>query len=335
MLDLIERETNATYRRKTAHEYAGACPFCRAGDDRFRIWPEEGRYWCRVCGRKGDTIQFLRDLLHLSFAQAKEMTGGIAVGIATPRPATPRAANASNTLDAPSAAWLAQARPLVKECYHKLYGFTGSRALAWLEKRGLARDILHGNGVGFNPDDLWLEREAWGLEPAFREDGAPKGLWLPKGIVIPWFFENELWGIRIRRPAGELKYYWLPGGVMGLYGATTIKAGWPVVLCEGELDALTIRQALTTPTAAVVATGSTQGGRHLRWLARLASASVVLVAFDADDAGEKAAGYWLDALPNARRWRPYWGDANEMAQDGADIAAWIQAGIVAVASCGE
>lgn len=114
---------------------------------------------------------------------------------------------------------------------------------------------------------------------------------------------------------------------MGMYGASTIRAGWPVVLLEGELDALSVRQALTRPTAAVVATGSTQGGRRLRWLARLASASVVLVAYDNDDAGEHAAEYWIDALPNARRWRPYWSDANDMARDGADLAAWVQAGI--------
>ena len=76
-----------------------------------------------------------------------------------------------------------------------------------------------------------------------------------------------------------------------------------------------------------MATGSTQGGRHLRWLARLASASIVLVAYDADEAGETAAHFWLDALPNARRWRPYWHDANDMAKSGADVTTWIAAGI--------
>jgi len=45
------------------------------------------------------------------------------------------------------------------------------------------------------------------------------------------------------------------------------------------------------------------------------------------EAGETAAHFWLDALPNARRWRPYWHDANDMAKSGADVTTWIAAGI--------
>jgi hypothetical protein len=51
------------------------------------------------------------------------------------------------------------------------------------------------------------------------------------------------------------------------------------------------------------------------------------VAYDADDAGEAAAAFWLHALPGARRWRPYWGDPAQMLQDGADVAGWIAAGL--------
>jgi len=53
----------------------------------------------------------------------------------------------------------------------------------------------------------------------------------------------------------------------------------------------------------------------------------VLVAYDNDGPGEKASLYWLDALPNASRWRPTWGDANAMAQVGVDILAWVERGL--------
>jgi len=326
LLDLIQRESGATFKRQTAKEYSSACPFCRAGNDRFRVWPLENRYWCRICGRKGDAIQFLRDYKHLPFAQAQAAAGVVAAEPAAR--AAQRAGVQDDELRAPLAAWLEPARQFVMECYKRLYADEGRRALTWLHGRSLQTAILYDNGIGLNPVDRYFDRESWGLEPATREDGTPKPLWLPKGVVIPWFYERELWGIRVRRPAGEPKYFWVPGGVMGMYGASTIRAGWPVVLVEGELDALTIRQALRKPTAAVVATGSTNGGRRLRWLARLASASRVLVAYDADDAGETAAKFWLDALPNARRWRPFWHDANDMARDGADLCAWILAGLV-------
>ncbi|MES2344647.1 MAG: primase-helicase zinc-binding domain-containing protein [Chlamydiota bacterium] len=41
-------------------EYHSPCPKC-GGKDRFIIWKETGRYWCRQCDLKGDSIQFCRD----------------------------------------------------------------------------------------------------------------------------------------------------------------------------------------------------------------------------------------------------------------------------------
>ena len=55
-------------------EHAGPCPSCD-GDDRFHVWPAEGRYWCRGCGKHGDTIQYLRDFRGLSFREAARLVG--------------------------------------------------------------------------------------------------------------------------------------------------------------------------------------------------------------------------------------------------------------------
>jgi hypothetical protein len=49
-----------------------------------------------------------------------------------------------------------------------------------------------------------------------------------------------------------------------------------------------------------------------RWVARLALCPLVLVAFDADEAGEQVRRWWLETLDNGRYWRPYWGDANAL-----------------------
>ena len=64
---------------------------------------------------------------------------------------------------------------------------------------------------------------------------------------------------------------------------------------------------------AVVAAGSTTGRRLERWIGRIALTSIILVAFDADKAGEEAAAWWLKALGAlARRWRPFWDDPAAM-----------------------
>lgn len=57
MLDIVtaaEQRWGLQFKRKTASEYSGPCPFCREGEDRFLIF-DDGGFWCRQCGSKGWT----------------------------------------------------------------------------------------------------------------------------------------------------------------------------------------------------------------------------------------------------------------------------------------
>ncbi|RME79661.1 MAG: hypothetical protein D6784_00375 [Chloroflexi bacterium] len=163
----------------------------------------------------------------------------------------------------------------------------------------------------------------WGVED--RET-----IYLAAGVVIPWLVDGKPHKVNIRRLAvadGQSKYSSPAGwcGVRPLYNADALQPGRPAVLVEGEFDALAVQQAagdLVTP----VATGSKDAGRAARWVARLAACSLVLVAFDADEPGDKAASAWLELLPNARRWRPLLKDAGEMLAQSLDIRRWIEAG---------
>ena len=71
LLDLLDQ--NGCRLRKVANtkggEYAGACPFC-GGNDRFRVWSETGRYWCRQCDKNGDAIQFVRETKGMGYREA-------------------------------------------------------------------------------------------------------------------------------------------------------------------------------------------------------------------------------------------------------------------------
>jgi DNA primase len=98
------------------------------------------------------------------------------------------------------------------------------------------------------------------------------------------------------------------------------------MIVEGEFDALTVTQEAGNLVAAV-ATGSTCGSRRQRWQELLARASMVLVAYDSDEAGDTAAQWWLSVLPRARRCRPTSHDVCEMLQDGGDVRSWVEAGL--------
>jgi hypothetical protein len=99
------------------------------------------------------------------------------------------------------------------------------------------------------------------------------------------------------------------------------------MMVECCLDALAIAQE-AGDLLAVVAAGSTTGGRLERWIGRLTLTSLVLVSFDADEGGEQAAAWWLKTLGRrAKRWRPYWNDPSAMLQDGADLRTWVREGL--------
>jgi DNA primase len=338
LLALIGQDvTLRKHAAKDGGEYIGSCPWCggegKRDADRFHVWPnaETPRYWCRRCDRKGDAIQYVRDREHLTYPEALARLGlagngngnGAASSAAAPvirprhDPATP-----------PPEEWQARAIGFCQETEAQLWAPEGERALAWLtETRGLTPETILTASLGYNPEDHYEERAAWGLPPENDEQGRPKRVWLPRGIVIPWGAGGHVWRVNIRRPVGDPKYYSPAGCGPGLYRADTVAPGPPAVLVEGELDALTVDQYAGGIVAAV-ATGSTHGARRARWLALLAQCWRVLVSFDSDPPGEEAAGYWLGVLANARRWRPYYGkDPNGQAVAGGDVRAWVLAGL--------
>lgn len=231
----------------------------------------------------------------------------------------------------PSLTWQEHGSAWAACCQAYLWQREGSRALAYLHGRGLNDDTIRAHGLGYQPKDMYEDRALWGLPP--RPEA--KAVWLPRGIVIPWRLDGGLWRINVRRPVtthqieeGEPKYIGPPGFANALFNTDAVADGKPVLLLEGEIDAMTAIQA-APDLVAVVATGSTAGARREPWIGRLAAAPCVLLAFDCDanGAGDMAAAWWLGVLPNAVRWRPLLHDVNAMHVRGVRVRTWVAAGI--------
>ena len=334
LLELIGRDTELERVASTSGgEWSGPCPFC-GGDDRFNVWPNhpqgKGRWWCRKCGRAGDAIDYIQERDHSDFPRAVKTLGLEIHSSAGLVQAPTRTRARPKLLVAPGAQWQRAARRFAEESERHLWGHQGRRALDWLRGRGFRDESIRRAHLGYNPVTHYETWEDWGLD---ARDGSKQGVWLPRGMMIPWEIDGELWRINIRRPLtpcevqkGKPKYVGPAGYRNALYNAHELSPDRPAILAEGELDAITIAQHagdLATP----VASGSTAGARKVRWVARLALSPLVLVAFDADHGGDQAADYWMRHLDNARRWRPYWEDANRMARDGTDLRAWISKGL--------
>ena len=101
--------------------------------------------------------------------------------------------------------------------------------------------------------------------------------------------------------------------------------GKPLMLVEGTFDAMAVAQEagdLITP----IVTGTT-GARRVRWIARLASAPLVLLSYDADVGGDQPTVYWGKVLPNTRIWRAYYDDPAAMLSTPGMVRAWVDSGI--------
>lgn len=225
-------------------------------------------------------------------------------------------------------------------------------ALEYLQHRGLSDATIITHLLGFYPSYKRVKADLWGYEYT-DEDRKQKRMrkreiWIPRGIVIPWFDDRrQVICLRFRRLPGdeseEAKQFYGVDERTGeihrykaMYGSSThflyrgelLSSGCSAALFEGEIDALITAQEVGT-ACTCVASGSTGWGRSDRFIRRLATCDQVLVCFDADEnlAGDKAAQYWLNTLNNAKRWRPLWSDASDMSRDGISLSDWLAIGL--------
>ncbi len=117
----------------------------------------------------------------------------------------------------------------------------GDRARAHLHARGLREETLRVWRIGFQPQEGRRDpADQWG----FRADADGKPAWMrvPRGIVIPWLLDDQLWQLKIRTNRQQPKYLAISGGHPCLFGADTLVMGEPAILTEGEFDALLLWQ---------------------------------------------------------------------------------------------
>lgn len=330
LFDLISQDVQLKRVASTnGGEFAGPCPWC-GGNDRFRVWPfsDKPRYWCRQCNHGGDAIQYLRDLKEMTYQEACSHLGVLSSN-GQHRPLNPKTPSQPNpnlarrdweALTNPE--WQQAANDFVDQAFDVLHskqaGLPGRHYLQ--QQRKLTNAVMTSHALGFNVQNY---RARWGGVDVFIPANS---------IIIPWLEKWEHWNgstwvpakllkVKYRR-IDQKKYGQATGGADGLYDWPYFRPGATVVLVEGELCALSLRCAapgLTIP----LATGSVTGARLYRWIARLALAKHIFLAFDNDDEGEKAAQWWQKTFPTAIRLKPTRHDINDMLTAGDDIKMWV------------
>lgn len=241
------------------------------------------------CGRGGDAIAWLQEYHRLSFQEAcQHLSSGDLPQLDHPRRSQrPRSQPLS---EPPDADWQRATEKVAYQAMDTLWGREGKRAWHYLEvQRGLTEDVIIRAGLGYVPGD-------------YHEWKTIEGLKIPCGITIPWFADGAIWGIKVRRAAGEQRYHQVGGGnIKGcLYLADDIQPGMPIFLTEGEFDALIAGQ-VGSGLICPVSIGSSANKRiNVRWFKKFIAAPRILARMDDDTAGEGAASE-IEALSSAIR----------------------------------
>lgn len=359
LLDLAMNRISGL-KKKTASEWAGPCPEC-GGRDRFLVWVHKAAWYCRGCEISGDAVEFLRRFEGKSCKEAHELAGVDCRSVdckvrercqgggkpvrrreRLQLPAEPKRdgfqpAAASD----PAAVWAERASALIEHAHAALLGH--AEQLQYLAGRGLDLDAVKRYRLGWLDQDNYRPRSAWGLDDVRKEDGTLKKLWLPRGIVIPFFAaDGKPERIRIRRPQvrdGEPRYYWVPGSGDNVPVIGADRQAFVVV--ESDLDALLVHH-LAGDLVGTVPLGTCSAKPKAGTMAALQQALAILVALDFEprlnektgrneNQGGKAAEWWGQTFEAAKRWPvPVGKDPGEFFESGGDLRAWVLAGLPAV-----
>ena len=185
-----------------------------------------------------------------------------------------------------------EADRLVAEAVDRLWSRSGASALDGLRRRGLTDEMIRAARLGFDPSIR-----------ATTRDGRPYGA---SGVVIPWMESGRLALVKVRQGEGRKpKYVEVYRDDPCLYVAAPIRPGRPVIVCEGELDALIVAQQTAHLACGVITTGSASNRPDHATAFPLLSAPAWIIATDADEAGDRLAEAWVELVPGrCRRARP-------------------------------
>lgn len=287
--------------KKSGASWQAICPFHSEKTPSLSIDPGRGLYHCFGCGEGGDVFSFLQKTQGLEFREAlQELADRAGITLSSAPAADRNREKRSRLLDA-----VEEAGRFYRDFFEK--SEEAAVARDYVRGRGYGREIVEQFGLGFAPpgwDTLsrYLHQQGFAerviLEAGLAKRNREGRLYdhIRGRLMFPIRnMSGALVGFGGRALGDEQpKYLNTPETPLYkkselLYGldmarAEISRAGRAVVV-EGYTDVIAFH--LAGFPAAVATCGTALGKRHLELLGRFAS--TVVLAFDADAAGERAA----------------------------------------------
>jgi hypothetical protein len=309
---VVARERGPAVRRE-GRRLLWRCPFHDDHDPSLVVDPDRKRWDCYPCGIGGDALDFVRRLNPgMRFPEALAYLTG---GPAAPRPgkaaARPVARPAPGPPPRPSGLPEADALALVEAAAARLWTSEGADALAYLTGPRC-----------LTPETVRAARLGW--TPGISVPKAGVGTFRALGWVVPWFDGGRLALVKVRQPDGRRPKYAEafrdPTRLVCYPGPEAVRPGRPLVIVEGEFDAMALGDALGG-LAGVVTLGGAAAEPTPAILGRCLFAGPWFVASDRDEAGDKAADRWPARARRVRPPEPF-KDWTEAKAAGVDLTRW-------------
>ncbi len=312
--------------KRAGANFKALCPFHQEKTPSFTVSPQRQTFHCFGCGVGGSVFRFVMDYEHIDFPSAvRKLAARVGIPVVEERGPTGAEDRQHETrrtllqLHGEAAAWFHE--NLIKKEF-------AEPARKYLKQRGITAEIAKRWHLGYAPDE-WDAFGSWAREHGYEtRDLIASGLVKTKGdaervadetsnakrtsydrfrgrIMFP--ICNDIGeviafsGRLLKDEDGTAKYLNSPetplfrkGNVLfGLHKTkrALIEANCAVV-CEGQLDLITLYEAGIANVVAPQGTAFTES--QARVLKRFVDE--VVLCFDADAAGQKAAERSLDAL---------------------------------------
>jgi len=304
--DIVQVASRYVSLKQVGNRYKACCPFHQEKSPSFSIDSARQTWHCfGACQEGGDVFSFVQKAENLSFPEALQRLADMA-GIALQQAAeSPQQAVARTSQKQRLRDLMAEAQRFFRLAYQNTLG-----AQEYATSRGLTQDILNQFGIGWAPDSydaLASHLQALRLD---MDDAIEAGLVFRRnnGTGFTDRFRNRLmfpihdsqerviaFGGRITTAQQDTAKYLnspetpLFSKSQTIYGLPmarkAIQADGVVMISEGYMDTVVCHQYGVTNVVATLGTSLT--GDHVRILQRYAK--TILLTFDADDAGERAA----------------------------------------------
>ncbi len=314
-LDIVDLVSETVKLRRSGKSYTGFCPFhSNTKTPAFAVFPDSGTWRCfGQCNEGGDIFKYVMKKEGWDFAEALRYLAERA-GVVL-EPLTPEKKAEEDQYD--------RLRELLESAvklyqYHLLETPAGKPALDFLTARGLKRETIQAFGLGYAPPGYETALEHFRAHGWGTEDLADVGLVNKRddGGLYDKFRNRVMFpirdaagkmcgfGARILDPNDVPKFLNSPQTALFdkshlLYGLNlarkAIREQNQVVIVEGYLDVILLHQAGFANVVSPMGTALNED--QLRLLNKLSHR--IILALDADAAGEKATLRGLDLARNA------------------------------------